>query len=88
MGVADGINAVRTILSRCWFDEDKTSKGRDCLAQYRRAWDEDRKIYQDRPYHDWTSHGADAFRYLALCVDGLSNESWGGPLKYKNLRVA
>lgn len=88
MGVADGINAVRTILSRCWFDQDKTTKGRDCLSQYRRQWDEDRKIYQDRPYHDWTSHGADAFRYLALSVDSLGNDAWGGPLKYRNLRVA
>jgi hypothetical protein len=67
--VADGINAVRTILPRCYFDAQKTATGLDCLRAYRREYDEVRKTYHDRPVHDWASHGSDAFRYLALGLD-------------------
>ena len=61
----DGINAVRLILPRTWFDKTKCARGVDALRLYRREWDEGRKIFHDRPWHDWTSHPADAFRYLA-----------------------
>jgi len=63
--VNDGINAVRRLLDRCWFDEQKTKRGVECLWQYRRDWDERNKIWRNNPLHDWTSHGSDAFRYFA-----------------------
>ena len=63
--VNDGINAVRRLLDRCWFDEEKTKRGVECLWQYRRDWDERGKIWRNNPLHDWTSHGSDAFRYFA-----------------------
>ena len=69
--VADGINAVRTILPRCWFDEKRCSAGVDALKAYRREWDEKRKTFHDRPEHDWSSHGSDAFRYLAVGLDTI-----------------
>lgn len=64
--IEDGINAARVTLARCWFDGPACEEGLECLRQYRQEWDDDRKAFQDRPYHDWTSHGADAFRYLAM----------------------
>ena len=63
--VEDGINAVRQILPKCVFDEKKCERGIEALKQYRREWDDDRKTYRAKPMHDWTSHGADAFRYFA-----------------------
>jgi len=69
MGVEDGINAVRRILPRCWFDQDKCAEGIKALRQYRRDWDDVRKVFYERPVHDWASHPADAFRYLAIGVD-------------------
>lgn len=63
---ADGINAVRTILPRCWFDATKCKQGLNALKQYQRHWNETRRTYEDHPHHDWTSHAADAFRYGAL----------------------
>jgi hypothetical protein len=69
--VADGINAVRTILPRCWFDAVKCAKGIDALKAYRREWDEKLKTFHDRPVHDWASHPADSFRYLALGIDAV-----------------
>jgi hypothetical protein len=77
---ADGISAVRGLLPRCWFDTDKTKRGRDALAQYRREYDDKLKAFKIRPLHDWTSHASDAMRYLAV---GLQDDAsdWGKPLK-------
>jgi hypothetical protein len=64
--VADGINAVRLMLSKCWFDADKCERGIEALKQYRREWDGKRQVWRERPLHDWASHAADAFRYGAM----------------------
>ncbi len=69
-GIEDGINAVRSILPRCWFDADATQPGIECLRQYRAKLDDATGTIGDRPLHDQYSHGADAFRYLAM---GISN---------------
>ncbi len=84
--LADGINAVRAILPRCWFDSAKTEKGLEALRMYRREYDDDRKIYRDRPVHDWTSHASDAFRYLALGLDERPEET-RSTRKYQSMRV-
>ena len=36
------------------------------MRQYQREWDDDKKIFRDRPKHDWTSHSSDAMRYLSI----------------------
>lgn len=66
LGIEDGIQAARRILPRCWFDEEKCADGLEALRQYQREWDEDKKVFRERPRHDWTSHAADAFRMLAV----------------------
>ena len=71
--IDDGIAAVRSLLPNCWFDAEKCAHGIECLKQYRCEYDEERKIYSNRPRHDWTSHAADAFRYLAR---GLPDQSF------------
>ena len=75
--VADGINAVRSILPRCWFDKDKCAPGIDALKAYHREWDEKKKTFHDRPVHDWASDPADAFRYLALGLDAVPSANRG-----------
>jgi len=64
--VADGINAVRLMLARCWFDAERCGRGLEALKQYRREWDAKRQVWRERPLHNWASHAADAFRYGAL----------------------
>ena len=64
--VDDGIQAVRSALASCWFDEAKCARGIEALRQYRRDYDEKGRTFRLRPLHDWTSHGADAFRYLII----------------------
>jgi phage terminase large subunit len=60
----DGIASVRKTLPQCVFDE-KCEEGLSALEQYRREWDDEKKTFRDNEVHDWTSHAADAFRYLA-----------------------
>jgi hypothetical protein len=64
--VEDGINQVRAILPRCWFDRTRCARGIEALRQYRREWSDKLKSFANRPLHDWTSHAADAFRYGAF----------------------
>jgi len=66
--IDDGINAVRAILPRCYFDETNCGKGVEALRQYRVEFNEKTQAFRQRPHHDWTSHGADAFRYLAVSL--------------------
>lgn len=63
--VLDGINAVRRLFDRLWIDERNCERGLNAITSYRREWDDKRKIFQDRPYHDWSSHGSDALRCFA-----------------------
>jgi phage terminase large subunit len=67
-GLEDGINAVRRILPKCWFDQDKCQEGIKALRQYRRKWDDVRKVFYEHPEHDWASDPADSFRYLAIAI--------------------
>lgn len=69
--IEDGIEAVRVLLPRCWFDGVKCARGIEALRQYRKDWDEKLKVFRDRPKHDWTSHGADALRYLAVGIQEI-----------------
>ena len=65
MDVVDGINAARMTIPRMWFDKHKTATGLDALRQYREKIDEKRQVSMGQ-LHDWTSHAADAFRYLCI----------------------
>lgn len=66
--VAEGINAARTLFPRCWFDQERCSDGLNALRHYRYDVDPETKQYSRYPLHDWASHGADAFRYLAVAL--------------------
>ena len=79
MGLDDGIQAVRRLLPRCWFNVPKVQTGLNCLRNYRRDYDEKRKIFYERPLHDWSSHGSDSFRYLALGLDE-GQSTWSKPI--------
>lgn len=67
--IHDGIDAVRTLFGRFWFDSEKCREGLNALKNYRKQYDEKRKTYSNQPYHDWSSNGADAFRTLATALD-------------------
>jgi hypothetical protein len=62
----DGINAARRTLPLCVFHARCEDTGIAALEQYRREWDDEKKAFRQSAVHDWTSHPADAFRYLSL----------------------
>lgn len=74
MSKLDGINAARKTLARCVFHERCEEVGISALEQYRREWDDDRKTFKANEVHDWTSHLADAFRYLSVGWRDLPTE--------------
>lgn len=66
LSIMDGINAVRVSMPKMWFDAVRCHEGIEAIRQYRTDYDQILRIFRDTPKHDWTSHFADAMRYLAL----------------------
>jgi hypothetical protein len=62
------IEAARRVFARCWFNESTTEAGRDALGYYHERQDEKRSIGLG-PEHDWSSHAADAFGYMAIAYE-------------------
>lgn len=70
----EGIQAVRGMLSRCLFDEERCGKGFKHLEAYKKVWDDRLGCYKNTPLHDEHSHAADAFRYLAVGLKGIERK--------------
>jgi len=66
--INDGIAAARSIFNKCYFDAEKCADGLQALRHYRYDFDEDLLTFKKEPRHDWASHPADAFRYLAVSI--------------------
>ncbi len=64
--VEDGLHAAQMLIPRCWFDAEQCKPGLEALRQYHRAYNERLRTFRNTPVHDWSSHAADAFRYLAV----------------------
>lgn len=62
----EGIHVARMLFARCWFDATRCAAGLEALAQYRREYNQRLNVFKATPVHDVYSHGADAFRYLAV----------------------
>src|SRR5215471_2658272 len=62
------VEAARRIFPRCWFNEKTTEAGRDALGYYHERRDENRNVGLG-PEHDWSSHAADAFGYMAVAYE-------------------
>jgi phage terminase large subunit len=71
----DGINAVRRTLPLCVFHPRTEETGIAALEQYRREWDDEKKAFRASHVHDWTSHPADAFRYLSMAWRGVERRA-------------
>jgi len=68
LSVEDGINAARTVFPNCYFDAEKCADGLQSLRHYRYEIDERSETLKRVPLHDFASHDADAFRYLAVAL--------------------
>ena len=68
LDVADGIQACRNVIPKCYFDKEKCQLGLQALREYTKerlpgmVGPNGEVLFRDKPRHDWTSHPADAFR--------------------------
>lgn len=83
--VEQGIKAARMIFRQCYFDETKTARLTECLKRYRRNIPTTTEE-PSTPVHDEFSHGADAFRMLALIVNHMKNDI-DKPIEYDNAGI-
>ena len=87
--VEDGINAVRVFIPKCWFDAIKCERGIEALRLYRAEYNDKLQSLRANPVHDWASHAADSFRYLALTLDRQAiKTSFHRQIVYPKLGVA
>jgi hypothetical protein len=84
-GLEDGIHAARMLFPRVYFDEKACAAGIDALTHYRRDYNGRLGEFKPTPVHDWASHGADAFRYLAI-ASGQESGGWK-PLSKPHLAI-
>jgi phage terminase large subunit len=66
LDVEEGIQAARATFPHCWFDSERCGKGIEHLRNFKREWDDEKKVFSMKPVHDNASHAASAFRTLAL----------------------
>jgi phage terminase large subunit len=64
--IGPGIDAVRRMLPKMYFDAENCDKWLNALRAYRRDFDEKNKVFKQSPLHDWSSHAADMTRMGAM----------------------
>jgi phage terminase large subunit len=79
--IDDGIHAARMLFPRCYFDVVRCAAGLEALQHYRKDYNTRLNEFKPTPVHDWASHGADAFRYLALSVQAPTVKRGTGPMQ-------
>jgi len=85
--VETGIKMARMAFGQVYFDKQKADRLIQCLKRYRRNIPTTTGE-PSTPIHDEFSHGADAFRYLALVAPKLTNEDiFAKKLKYDNAGI-
>jgi phage terminase large subunit len=81
----DAINAARNIFAMCWFDSVRCARGIDALENYKKEYDDKKKVFMATPVHDWAAHGADAFMTLA-CSHEFRNSNTNNIIRLSGYR--
>ena len=71
--IADGVEAVRQVLPRCWFDQMHCEDGVKALKHYHKTYDKKAEVYSEGPAKSWANHGSDAFRYMSVMIDTIAD---------------
>ena len=87
IALIEGIDAVRNLLNRGWFDEVKCATGIKALESYKKEWNDRHNCWSSRPLHNFASHGADAFRMLAVSLNKLNSQPGLTAEEWKALRM-
>ena len=68
LGIAEGLQAGRQLFPRLWLHERDAARFVEVAGAYKYEWDKVSLQFSTVPVHDWTSHGADMYRYYATAV--------------------
>ena len=78
LDVQEKIGVCRRLFPRMTFHDKTTGKvkyrghsGTDTLASYHKKFNEDKQEYEQKPHHNWASHGANALETLCLGIKDL-----------------
>ena len=74
INLEDGIHNLKMVLPKCWFDIENTKPLIDSLRHHHRKYNEKMKMFSNKPVKDWSSHAADAARYMALSITDLPRQ--------------
>lgn len=66
LSIHEGIEMARGMFHKLWIDRKNCSYLIKCLENYHRVFNERLNVFSDKPCHDWSSHYADAFRYMGV----------------------
>ena len=83
-----GINIAANALPSLYIDENKCKEGIEALDHYRREWDEENRIYREKPLHDWASHPCDSLKEMCQALKSGILGSSGGVSKEKIKKLA
>jgi phage terminase large subunit len=87
LNINEGIEQVRGIFPKCWFDEQRCERGLEALAQYQYVYDDQHATHRLTPLHNWASNGADAFRMMAQGYNPVDDDWYvDGPV-YPDLGI-
>lgn len=73
ISINDGIEKVRQALPRMFIDEVRCKDLLKSLENYRQSYDATNHVYSRTPRHDWSSHCADAVRYMCVSLNLLQS---------------
>ncbi len=77
-----GIECLRGMLPRFWFDQTKCAKGLKSVEAFRKEWNDKLGCYREKSHHDWASHASKALIYAAEAIQttgssaGMTAEEW------------
>lgn len=63
------IHRIIALMPSMWLDANGCDLGIEAMEQYRLAFNTKKKMFEDKPYHDWASHPCDALGYMAEAID-------------------
>ena len=78
IGLFEGIDALRNVLNRCWFEEAKCAKGITALENYKKQWNNRHGCWSSHPLHNFAIHRADAFRMIAVGIGKFVSKGLSG----------
>lgn len=75
--ITPGIELLRQTIAFSCFDDKRCKDGLHALENYGYEWDEDRKVFKNKPRHDWASHASDSARYAAIAAGKIKGKLLG-----------